>query len=230
MKIIIKRDSFVFYRSFFEAICEAPDDVRLQTYEAIVLYALDGVQPDLKGWAKSIFKMAKPQIDANTNKYINGCKGGAPVGNENAKKQPKNNHKQPKNNQKQPNVNDNEKENENVNVNDNEKENENVPLQGGVGDLDLSFLSDFSLTFQAAIKEWMQYKSERRERMTNQQIRECVKLLCQYDDTTAAEIVSKSIAGGYKGLATPHQSKKPVGMVQTENNEQKYIDSLKKGW
>lgn len=220
----VKRDSFVFYRSFFDAISEAPDDVRLRTYEAIVLYALDGVQPDLQGWGKSIFSLVKPQIDANTQRYLNGCKGGAPVGNGNARKQQKNNQKQP-----------NENDNENVNVNDNENvnqnENNNVPLQGVKGGVDLSFLFDYSLTFQKAIKDWIKYKSDRHERMTPQQIQECIKILSQYDDSIVADIVSKSIAKGYKGFVTPtNPKKKPVGIVQTENNEQKYVESLKTGW
>lgn len=39
------RDSFVFYRSFFEAIKRMPPDVQTEVYPAIVEYALDGKEP-----------------------------------------------------------------------------------------------------------------------------------------------------------------------------------------
>lgn len=114
-------DSIVFYRSFFEAIKSIPDSgARLQAYEAILDYAFDGTtNKDISPFANIVLEMAKPQLDANAKRRQNGSKGGAPAGNQNAKK---NNQKQPtvefENNQKQPNVN----VNENVNVNDNEKE------------------------------------------------------------------------------------------------------------
>lgn len=101
------RDSFIFYRSFLEAL----EDLQGEEFKACVLslanYALDEKEPEAVGVAKTFFKMAKPQIDANNERYENGKKGGAPVGNQNARKQPKTT----ENNQKQPNV--------NVNVNDN---------------------------------------------------------------------------------------------------------------
>ena len=97
-----QRNSFIFYASFRDALQDAPDDVRLTCYDAIVDYALYGKTPQLTGWAKSVFLLTKPQLDANTQRYINGCKGGefgkmggAPIGNDNAvkttPKQPQNN-------------------------------------------------------------------------------------------------------------------------------------------
>lgn len=101
-----RRESFVFYRSFLESIEEAQPEEQLQLYRAIALYALNQEDPQLKGLVKGVWLAIKPQLDANFKRYINGKKGGAPRGNSNARKQPKNN-------QKQPNVNDNV----NVNVN-----------------------------------------------------------------------------------------------------------------
>ena len=102
-------------------------------------YAFDGTEPDLSGQSlvmKLFWKAAKPLIDANNKNYINGCKGGAPAGNQNAKKQPKNNpkstEKQPKSTQKQGNVNVND--NVNVNANDNEHVNANENVNVNVND------------------------------------------------------------------------------------------------
>lgn len=64
----IVRDAFVFYRSFKEAMDEVDDVTKLSVYEAITYYALDGVILDLKGCAKALFTLIKPQIDANSKK------------------------------------------------------------------------------------------------------------------------------------------------------------------
>lgn len=131
-----KRDSFVFYRSFYESIKELPDKQQLEIFQSIVEYGLNNETPDgVDVVAKAIFTLIKPQLDANTKRYLNGRKGGAPRGNNNAskdnkqpkttKKQPKNNLKQPKAFEKQPNVNVNDNGNGNGNVNDNVNDNVN---------------------------------------------------------------------------------------------------------
>ena len=95
-------DSFVFYRSFLDAIKEADEKSQLQLYQAIALYALNREEPQLQGMVKAVWMVIKPQLDANFKKYVNGCKGashgkkgGAPKGNRNARKttpkQPQNN-------------------------------------------------------------------------------------------------------------------------------------------
>lgn len=118
------RDSFIFYKSFRDALQEVSEDVRLQIYDAIVDYSLGITDKiEFRGIAKIAWLLIKPQLDANIKRYKNGSKGGAPKGNKNARKTTE---KQPKNNQrlnektteKQPN------KNVNVNVNENEKENE----------------------------------------------------------------------------------------------------------
>lgn len=71
----MKRDSFIFYRSFFESIQELEPETRCACYDAIIGYALDGTLPDVKGISKAIFTAMKPQIDANNKRYEDGCKG-----------------------------------------------------------------------------------------------------------------------------------------------------------
>lgn len=118
----MKRESFVFYRSFRDAFRALDKDVRLRMYEAVIDYGLDLVEPHFEGIEKVLWTLIRPQLEANNKRFENGCKGGAPIGNQNARKQPRNNRetteKQPKNNQKQPNVNENENENVNENEND----------------------------------------------------------------------------------------------------------------
>ncbi len=72
-------ESFVFYRSFRDAIEEMNESDKLSTLLAIIDYALYGVEPDLKGiLPRAVFTVARPSIDANRVKRANGKKGGRP--------------------------------------------------------------------------------------------------------------------------------------------------------
>lgn len=72
------RDGFVFYRSFAEALTDIDDKTFRQVMDAVMWYALDDREPELTGIPNAIFKLIKPQIDANTRRYENGKKGGRP--------------------------------------------------------------------------------------------------------------------------------------------------------
>lgn len=107
------RESFVAYRSFEKK--KLPDAQRLQYYDALFAYGLRQEQPDFQGdvMLECIWECVTPQIDANQQRYLNGLKGGgygylggAPKGNQNARKN------QPQNNpETTPNVNVNENDN-----------------------------------------------------------------------------------------------------------------------
>lgn len=73
----MKRSQFTFYRSFWEALRELPEDEQAKTVLAICAYALDGEECELRGAPKSIFIMAKPTIDTSARKSANGKKGGS---------------------------------------------------------------------------------------------------------------------------------------------------------
>ena len=103
------RDSFIFYRSFYEAIKEVPAEAQLQIYKAISIYALEQEEIELSGIAKAIFSLVKPQLDANYKKYENG-------------KQTKSKSKA-KNKQTESKIGTNVNENVNVNVNVNDNDN-----------------------------------------------------------------------------------------------------------
>jgi hypothetical protein len=69
-----KRDSMVFYRSFYEAIKELSKEQQGEIYNAIFSYGLDFDEPELKGISKTVWTLIKPQIDANIRRYNNGNK------------------------------------------------------------------------------------------------------------------------------------------------------------
>ena len=66
----MKRDSFVFFIEWAEALRECPDGVRLEVYDAIIEYAASGIVPELKQQAKLAFGFIKGQIDRNNEKYV----------------------------------------------------------------------------------------------------------------------------------------------------------------
>ena len=123
----MERESFVFYKSFYEAIKNLPTKNKVKIYQAIIEFALTGSEPTyLKGVENSIFLLIKPQILANNKKYENGCKGGRPSKNEKSIDNYKENltKAKPKQNQTITKVKPNDNVNENENGNGAEKEKE----------------------------------------------------------------------------------------------------------
>ena len=174
------RTSFVFYRSFYESITNCPDDAQLLLFRAVSQYALDQVEPTFAGsqyhpFLDAIWAGIKPQIDANTQRYLNGCKGGAPVGNQNARKQPKNNLKQP---------NENENENENENANGRKSKGLELPFQN-----------------KAFIDTWNELRRQPRwHNKSNDALRKTLTQLSKYDAQFAIHLMDIAIANGYQGV------------------------------
>lgn len=111
-----EKNSFIFYRSFHEALKLLPtSEEKALIYEAVVEYALNQVEIELSGTCKGMFLLIKPQLDANQKRFQNGNLGGRPKSNHNLD--------ETKDNQKitKPEPNKNANANLNVNVNANKK-------------------------------------------------------------------------------------------------------------
>lgn len=73
------QNSFVFYDSFRDSVEDMDDKEKLAFYEAIIDYSLDGKEPiSLSKELRRMFKLVKPQLDANTKRKKDGKKGGRP--------------------------------------------------------------------------------------------------------------------------------------------------------
>ncbi|CAB4151798.1 hypothetical protein UFOVP597_35 [uncultured Caudovirales phage] len=70
-----KRDSMVFYRSFYESLKGLSPIICAEVYDAIFSYGLDFKDSDFsEPVAKALFTLIKPQLDANIKRYENGSK------------------------------------------------------------------------------------------------------------------------------------------------------------
>ena len=117
------RDSFIFYRSFFESFDGLSKKDKLLLFDAICNYALNDIEPDLSGVPSAMFKLLKPQLDANKRRFENGCKGGRPK-----KTEPK-----PNDNQTKTKAEANNNVNHNVNLNLNHNHNPHALGSSGGG-------------------------------------------------------------------------------------------------
>lgn len=140
------RDSFIFYKSFYEAIEDVDDKSKLEIFNAICKMALYDKEVELKGISATLFKLIKPQLQANTKKFKDGKKGGRPkketTGYEEEKTTGFEN--------KKPNVN----VNDNVNVNYNENDNVNVNDKYIVSEVETS-----TTTAKASKHKYGKYKN-----------------------------------------------------------------------
>ncbi len=132
----MKKESFIFYESWYEAIKGLPRDMQGEIYTAIMEYSLYGNEiANLKPIAKSMFTLIKPLIEANRVRFENGKKGGRPRKDETEQKPNENQNEtelKPSENRNEtkskPNVNVNVNDNVNVNVNEDiESELKNSP-------------------------------------------------------------------------------------------------------
>ena len=118
----MERESFVFYRSFYEGIKELPRDIQGEVLTAIMEYGLNGVTTEnQKPITKAMFALIKPQIDANNQRFENGRLGaehGKKGGRPRKEKPQENPNLTPKKPQENPNLTPNVNVNDNVNDND----------------------------------------------------------------------------------------------------------------
>lgn len=201
------KDSFVFYRSFFNSLEKCPTEIQLPLFKAIARYALDYSEPDFSDsphmqFAEAVWEGIKPQIQANHKRFQNGCKGaefgkrgGAPKGNQNAKKTTP---KQPLINPKTTpnlNVNENDNENDNVNVNDNENVKPSVRTMGAKEKLSLPFSSErFKETWEDLCSQpkW--------RKKTPSALAMSLKKLSKYEENFAILMMEDAIANNWQGV------------------------------
>ncbi len=82
---------FPFFYSYYTAYKKLSNESdKVKFIDAVMRYAFFGEEPDLPEYLDSMFDLAKPNIDQSVKNAlqgtVNGRKGGAPIGNQNARK------------------------------------------------------------------------------------------------------------------------------------------------
>lgn len=71
----MKRDSMIFYRSFYESLNGLDSIIKAEVYDAIFSYGLDFQDPNFTNEiARALFTLIRPQLDANLKRFNNGLK------------------------------------------------------------------------------------------------------------------------------------------------------------
>ena len=179
-----QRDTFIFYRSFKESMSDLSDADKLIMYEAITDYSLDMKEPELTGFPKALFSLIRPFLDANTQRWKNGCKGGAPKGNKNNRFSKSTTEVQPEVNQSTTEVQANK--DKNVNKDKNKDINKENTIVSKKDELSLSSPSEEFIKFNQWLDEHCPFVLKVKTQMTEPEYQ---KLLAKYTKKEISDVL-----------------------------------------
>ncbi len=174
-----QRKKFTFLESYRDVAEMLDGQERLEFYEAVIAFALDGTEPDFADKAASLFRFVRKDLERGRRLYENGAKGGRPT----TKEKPNDNQTKTKSkpNQNQiKTIKERQKESEEKREKERSKEKENKeekdkilkktlpkPLGGFGGGLEGDREGDFSGKGEEAWHEWFEGWAEKLEKEVN---------------------------------------------------------------
>ena len=179
-----QRDTFIFYRSFKESMSDLSDADKLIMYEAITDYSLDMKEPELTGFPKALFSLIRPFLDANTQRWKNGCNGGAPKGNKNNRFSKSTTEVQPEVNQSTTEVQANK--DKNVNKDKNKDINKESTIVSKKDELSLSSPSEEFIKFNQWLDKHCPFVLKVKTQMTEPEYQ---KLLAKYTKKEICDVL-----------------------------------------
>ena len=179
-----QRDTFIFYRSFKESMSDLSDADKLIMYEAITDYSLDMKEPELTGFPKALFSLIRPFLDADTQRWKNGCKGGAPKGNKNNRFSKSTTEVQPEVNQSTTEVQANK--DKNVNKDKNKDINKESTIVSKKDELSLSSPSEEFIKFNQWLDKHCPFVLKVKTQMTEPEYQ---KLLAKYTKKEICDVL-----------------------------------------
>ena len=208
------KNSFVIYHNYRDTLEDLTDEQVGKLFRAIFDYEIDKKEPNFNGELKIAFRFIKKDLDLNNDKYEsicernrkNGQKGGAPKGNQNARKQPKQ-PKQPDNDNDYDNDydNDNEYDNDYDNILERKKESKNKEINNlhtHARETYDEIFEDFGVEPQLkdTLIEFIRHCQLNKKIVTNEKLKNIiVRLDMAHNDDVYGKIqsVQNAISGGY---------------------------------
>ena len=215
---------FVVYHSYRECFEDLSDEEVGILFKAMLSYSETGEMPEMPKTLKIAFRFIKQQMDANKEKYIEKCnkrseagaKGGAPKGNQNAKKNNQKQAKQAKVNlvelkqakqAKQADKEEDKKENINLLPNGNKKESKK---ESGSFDSILREYTGDEETL-SLLGEWLKVRKAKRAAMTDYAVRlniDKLNTMAQESHMGVKEYLKEVICRGWQAFYPIHQFEK----------------------
>jgi hypothetical protein len=212
---------FCCYHSYLEVMEQLNDTERGRLFTACLLYSKSGEVPELRGNERFVFPAFRSQIDRDIANYEEKCRkqaanakkrwdatacDGMPTDAKHAK----------------------EKEKEKEKTKEKEKDNTITPLppKGGAAAQAEPDLSGLSFLVQDKVKQWLAYKSERREAYKPTGLKSLVSQIRNaantYGDAAVCSLIDTSMSNGYRGILfdrLPQQFKGSKGVSQEYANQ-----------
>ena len=208
------KNSFVIYHNYRETLEDLTDEQVGKLFRAIFDYEIDKKEPNFNGELKIAFRFIKKDLDLNNDKYEsicernrkNGQKGGAPKGNQNARKQPKQ-PKQPDNDNDNDNEYDNDYDNDDDYILESKEESKNKEINNNnihthTRETYDEIFEDFGVEpmLKDTLIEFIRHCQLNKKIVTNEKLKNIiVRLDMAHNDDVYGKIqsVQNAISGGY---------------------------------
>ena len=216
-----KVNSFTFYFDYYNLIDTLPIEDKKELAVAILDYVFKDEMPNLKGHNLAIFNTLSHQLNLSKTNSINGRNGGAPLGNNNAEKQPKNNRKtteKQSNEQAKNKLKTTEQTSEKQpNGQTKNKQNSILSFKFLISNFIVSnfkFLSDNNkLKIENKIIEWIKYKQEKNKPYKEQGLKSLLRQIenktKKYGVEEVIDLIDECMANNYQGIVFDKLKTKP---------------------
>ena len=193
---------FSFYKSYYEALKEIPDDNKKEILFAMINYIFEDKKPKFKGINKIIWTLIEPNL--NTSKNKSNGKSGAPIGNQNARKLGKNSEennsikKQSKNNQKTTN------------------DLKDISLSLSLSNIIINNNNNINNIYNL-FKEYINLRIKNKYNISDTIIKRLINKLNEYgkSDEEKIEIISQALNGAWKDFYPLKEEKKEKTIYET---------------
>ena len=196
---------FTFFDNYYKIAKFLPDEDRLALYDAIIKYMFEDEEPKLEGLVEGIWANIKMPLDTNKRNVKNGQNGGRPPKEENPSNNPDDN---PKETQEEPKAKPKAKAN-NISyflfLISNNKYNNIKYIDTNIESTNIiESTSNKDSIIIDKIKEWLQYKQEKKDKYTETGLKKLLnkidKSIDEFGLDNVVEVIDYSMASNYQGI------------------------------